>query len=146
MNENLANPYPGSNASALQILDLANEYYEAAMTLSKKREKESLLASAPTRLCCIHAIELYLNAFLRHEGVPHKEIRSLMHNLSDPSLVKKLNLKRKTSEHLTAITEKREYLISRYGPEMAAGQTELSRLSSTLTEIMTKVRIHILSA
>lgn len=143
MDNNIANPYPGSNASASQILELANEYYEAAMTLSKKNEKESRLASAPARLCCIHAIELYLNAFLRHEGVPHKQIRALMHNLADPSLVVKLKLKRKTSEHLTAITQKREYLISRYGPEMTAEQTEMSRLSSTLTEIMTKVRNHI---
>jgi len=66
-----------------------------------------------------------------------------MNNLADSSLVVKLKLKNTTSEHLTAITEKREYLISRYGPEMIAEQTEMTRLSSTLTEIMTKVRNHI---
>jgi hypothetical protein len=143
MDSNIADPYPGSNASTSQMLDLANEYYEAAMTLSTKSEKESRLASAPARLCCIHAIELYLNAFLKHEGIPHKDIRGLMHKLADSPLIVKLKLKKKTSEHLNAITEKREYLISRYGPEMAAEQTEMSRLSSTLTEIMTKVRNHI---
>ena len=97
------------------------------------------------RLCAIHAIELYLNAFLRHEGVAPEQIRARMHNLSDPQLVTAIKLKKKTAEHLEALTNRREYLISRYGPEQVSQHTELHRLQATLKEMMMKVGKHLRS-
>ena len=144
MSEASQETYPGSQASKWQILELANEYYGAAHLLFKNAEKEAPLSYAPARFCCIHAIELYLNVFLRHEGVSPEAIRKRMHNLADPTFVEKLMLRKKTADHLATMTEKREYLISRYAPERANDHSELSRMSATLVEVMTKVGRHLL--
>ena len=136
-------PYPGSESGIHEILDLAEAYYSAAITLFQKAEKEAPLSYAPARLCSIHAIELYLNAFLRYQGVDSKEIRGRMHNLADPIFVEVLILRRKTAAHLAAMTEGREYLISRYAPDLVSQHTELNRLTSTLVEVMTKTSKHI---
>jgi hypothetical protein len=143
MNEVSREAYPGYQASKWQILELANEYYHAAIVLFQKARKEAPLSYAPARFCCIHAIELYLNVFLRHEGVPPEAIRNRMHNLADPAFVEKLKLKTKTADHLAAMTAKREYLISRYAPERVGDHTELNRMSATLVEVMTKVGLHL---
>ena len=142
MTDSPPKPYPGTAASKWQILDLANEYYGAALALFQKAEREAPLSYAPARLCCIHAIELYLNAFLRHEGIGAEQIRRRMHNLADPLFVERLGLKRRTAKHLATMTERREYLISRYAPELITEHSELDRLSATLVEVMAKVRDH----
>ncbi len=139
MPDNAQKSYPGSNASKWQILDLAHEYYHAANTLFQKAQREAPLSYAPARMCCIHAIELYLNAFLRHQGIPPEQIRARMHNLADPLFVERLKLKARTARHLEAMTEKREYLISRYAPELITEHSELNRLLATLVEVMMKV-------
>jgi hypothetical protein len=135
--------YPGHQAHVDEIIELANAYYAAALDLFKSNQSQSQLSYAPARLCSIHAIELYLNAFLRYHGVPPEEIRGRMHNLADPKFVTVLKLKKKTATHLAAMTEKREYLISRYAPELACQHTELNRLTATLVEVMTKVSQHL---
>lgn len=136
--------YPGSHASAREVLDLANSYYQAAMVLFGEHQKRLLpFSSAPARMCAIHAIELYLNAFLRHEGIAASEIRKRMHNLAEPLFTSKLKLRKKTSLHLEALTARREYLIARYAPERVKDHTELNRLSATLVEIMMKVGKHL---
>lgn len=94
-------------------------------------------------MCAVHAIELYLNAFLMHHGSDQKEIRRIFHNLAvraDLAKEKGLILRNNTFSHLQTITEDREYLIVRYGPEMADEVTELNRLFSTLDEVSKKVR------
>lgn len=139
MRDQSQNAYPGSNASMWQILDLANVYHAAATTLFAKAQKKKPLSYAPARLCCIHAIELYLNVFLRHEGVLPEHIRARMHNLADSAFVAQLKLRKKTARHLESMTEKREYLISRYGPEQIAEHSELNRLLATLVEIAAKL-------
>lgn len=68
-------PYPGSTASVTEIVELAHEYYNAAMELFKRAQKETPLSYAPARFCAIHAIELYLNAFLRQEGAAPEQVR-----------------------------------------------------------------------
>lgn len=138
-------PYPGSQAEIHEILELAEAYYAAAIALFQSAQKEAPLSYAPARLCSIHAIELYLNAFLRHQGIPPEEIRGRMHNLADPTFVAALKLRKKTATHLATMTERREYLISRYAPELASQHTELNRLTATLIEIMTKATKHIRS-
>ncbi|ANL26243.1 hypothetical protein AMC90_CH00362 [Rhizobium phaseoli] len=139
----MSNEYPGSNANPLEVLDLANAYSRASELLLRKGQKRVALSIAPARMCAIHAIELYLNAFLRHEGVTPEEIRGRLHDLSEATFVDKLKLRKKTAQHLEAMTAKREYLISRYAPERAKEHTELTRLAATLAEVMKKVGKHL---
>ncbi|WP_245450346.1 hypothetical protein [Neorhizobium sp. SOG26] len=136
--------YPGSNASVREILALANSYYQAAIVLFRESQKKLVpLSSAPARMAAIHAIELYVNAFLRHEGAAPEEIRKRMHNLAEPTLVAKLKLRKRTALHLEEMTARREYLIARYAPERVTDHTELNRLSATLVEVMKKVGEHV---
>ncbi len=131
--------YPGTTADKWQIRDLADAYLKAATTLFLKCQKEDPLSYAPARLCSIHAIELYLNAFLRHEGVALSNIRARMHNLADPEFASQLKLRKKTAEHLATMTGKREYLIARYAPEATKEHSELNRLTVTLFEVCDKL-------
>ncbi|MEL7258764.1 MAG: hypothetical protein AAFN80_13105 [Pseudomonadota bacterium] len=137
--------YPGSRAEVCELLNLAGAYYAAAANLLRNAEKKAPLSYAPARLCSIHSIELYLNAFLRHQGTSPEEIRGRRHNLADPGFVATLKLRKKTAIHLTTMTERREYLISRYAPELASQHTELNRLTATLDEVMNKTTYHIRS-
>ncbi|SDZ32532.1 hypothetical protein SAMN05444004_110108 [Jannaschia faecimaris] len=64
-----ANAYPGETATKWGILDLAHDYYNCAIHLFKYSENYSGHGmQGPARLCAIHSLELYLNAFLRHGG------------------------------------------------------------------------------
>src|SRR5262245_28709340 len=74
---------PGSNANAEAIILLADEYCRAAQTLLEDGRKGKPLSLAPSRLCAIHAIELYLNAFLLHCGDNPKQIRRRKHDLAE---------------------------------------------------------------
>ena len=139
-------PYPGSNAEPEDILDLAEAYYEAAISLLEVGKKVDKLRYAPARLCSIHAIELFLNAFLRHGGAAPELVRSRLHNLADDSFVKALRLRQKTALHLDEMTKRREYLISRYAPEAVSQHTELNRLRASLEEIRKKTSAHICAA
>ena len=136
-------PYPGAAAGVDQIADLANAYYTAALVLLRSAETEAPLSMAPARLCAMHAIELYLNAFLRHQGVPAAQVRARMHNLADPAAFAALGFRRRTEMHLSTMSETREYLISRYAPEQIRQHTEINRLQATLVEVMTKVGKHL---
>src|SRR5690349_19517388 len=60
--------YPGNEACAAEILDLANEYLKAAIRLKDCGRKRQPTSWSPFRLCAIHAVELYLNAWLLHQG------------------------------------------------------------------------------
>ncbi len=130
--------YPGDAASVPEIMELASAYHAAALTLFGDGARGRTLNRAPARLCSIHAVELYLNPFLRSRGVPNCQIRARMHNLADEDFVATLVLRRKTAQHLEAMTEKREYLIARYGPEVADRLTEITRLKATLGEVSKK--------
>ncbi|RWX12676.1 hypothetical protein EHI42_22390 [Rhizobium hidalgonense] len=141
----MSSPYPGSNANLWEVLNLADAYSRASNVLFSESQKEAPLTIAPARMCAIHAIELYLNAFLRHEGFAPEEIRKRMHSLAEPTFVAKLKLKKKTALHLEAMTERREYLISRYAPERITEHTELTRLAATLGEVKAKVGKHLRS-
>ncbi|MEM1149697.1 MAG: hypothetical protein AAGI03_03955 [Pseudomonadota bacterium] len=130
--------YPGSQADPLQVFELAEAYYDAAISLFAGSTKGQKLRYAPARLCSIHAIELYLNAYLRSAGEPPEQVRARLHNLADERFVEELKLRKKTAEHLQAMTERREYLISRYAPELTSQHTELNRLQATLEEVRKK--------
>ena len=92
----------------------------------------------------MHAIELYLNAFLLAGGTPPEQVRSHFHNLAartESAIASGLVLRKRTAEHLRKMTEDREYLVSRYGPEMTSTLSELNRLMATLEEVSKKTRI-----
>lgn len=138
-----ATTYPGSSASAEEIILLAREYQSAAPILLECARKGKPLSRAPARLCAIHAIELYLNAFLRNLGNTPEEIRSWRHDLAERAKLARehgLRLRKKTAEHLVKLSEDREYLVSRYGPELASTLSQMNRLMATLDEVAKKVQ------
>lgn len=135
-------PYPGETASADQILRLAAEYRAAAHALRPLGRRGHPLSRAPFRLTAIHAIELYLNALLLHTGHDPAEIRGLRHDLAaraERALAGGLTLRQRTANHLSAMTGAREYLVTRYGPEMTVETSQINRLSATLDEVADKV-------
>lgn len=134
--------YPGEAASPSEVFALAEEYRLAAQSLVKMGRPRQPLSRAPGRLCAIHAIELYLNAYLLSRGMSPQEIRTHLHDLqgrSERARASGLILRKRTNEHLTKMTEEREYLISRYGPEMATTLSEINRVMATLEEVAKKV-------
>jgi len=137
-----ANPYPGAFASPSEVLQLATEYREAAELLATRGRRGRPISRAPYRLAAIHAVELYLNAFLLHSGLEHGRVRGLQHDLAartDLSLECGLQLRKRTATHLRTMAAAREYLVSRYGPELSSSLSQLNRLSATLNEVAGKV-------
>lgn len=134
--------YPGSATSIGQLLDLAQEYHAAHYQLSISPNSGLPHASAPTRLLAIHAIELYLNAFLLHNGVSPQSLRGLQHDLAKRTALAiehGLTLRKRTADHLSNMHAAREYLSARYGPDLANTWSELNRLTATLQEVFKKV-------
>ena len=134
--------YPGSTAAPDEILALADEYRRAAHALIPGR-KGAPLSRAPGRLCAIHAIELYLNVFLLTMGAAPKDVRGHLHNLSalaEKAIANGLVLRKRTANHLRKLTDDREYLVSRYGPELTATLSQTNRLLATLDEVARKTR------
>ena len=89
----------------------------------------------------VHAVELYLNALLLHAGVQAARIRGLQHDLGTrATLAMGLGLKLSpgTQTHLETLTDHREYIVARYGPEQRQNLSELNRLEATLEEVAVK--------
>lgn len=134
-------PYPGAAAHACDVLALAHEYRRAADALLPTGRRRSPLSRAPYRLVAIHAIELYLNAYLLAAGDSPIEIRRLQHDFglrTRRASQTKLMLKKRTLDHLHAISQRREYLTSRYDCAPAR-MSELNRLAASLAEVAEKV-------
>ena len=134
--------YPGTLATPAQIRELADAYCSAAHLLLGAGERRKPLTRAPFRLSAIHAIELYLNAFLLTHGRTAAEVRGLRHDLSariELAVAAGLKLRVKTTDHLKSLHESREYLVMRYGPELAGTASQVNRLTATLEEIARKV-------
>ena len=142
-------PYPGSTALPADVMALADEYSRAAEALISARRPRQVLSLAPARLCAIHSIELYLNAFLMHCGTPPADIRKQFqfHDLASRTKLavdRGLILRKRTTEHLSKMTETREYLISRYAPERIDSElSQINRLMATVREIAQKVGSHL---
>lgn len=132
----------GTDCPSDQIFLLAEKYRKAAHILFAHDSRGDRLSRAPAHLNAIHAIELYLNGLLLSHGHEASEIRALQHDLAArTALAVKagLVLREKTAAHLTAMTGSREYLITRYHPDMADGVSEVTRLKATLDEVAKKV-------
>jgi len=137
-----SSPYPGTEASVAQLLALAHEYHAAHNHLMVRPNSGQAHASAPARLLAIQAIELYLNAFLRNVGESPQTIRGLQHDLGKRTALaveKGLILKKRTADHMMALTATREYLSSRYGPELSSTWSNMNRIAATLKELFEKV-------
>lgn len=130
--------YPGEMASAEEVLELADAFCAAADQLF-----EAGLRGNPFRFSAIHAIELYLNAALLYRGMPADEIRGHFHDLSIRAaflrLDKGIPLKEATRTHLVNLTQRREYLWSRYELEVPAGFSQPTRLQATLHDVAAKI-------
>ncbi|WP_224549404.1 hypothetical protein [Mesorhizobium sp. CA16] len=136
--------YPGELASPQQVYELAEEYRKAANLLLQLGRPGKPLTRAPFRLSAIHAIELYLTALLLHSGHNPNQIRKMQHDLSERTeyaLEAGLRLRAKTANHLRSVSRNREYLITRYGPELAATASQINRLTATLEEVAAKVTV-----
>lgn len=137
-----AETYPGALATPEQLRLLAEEYRGAAHLLLAQGRRGKPLSRAPFRLSAIQAIELHLNALLLHRGHEAAKVRSLQHDLdarTDLAVAAGLRLRRRTDEHLRALHRGREYLASRYGPELAPTASHVNRLVATLEEVASKV-------
>jgi hypothetical protein len=134
-------PYPGTSASLGQMLELAQAYLAAAYKLMDY-DTGNPLASAPVRLVSIQSLELYLNAFLLISGEEASTIRGLQHDLGKRSALavgRGLVLKKRTETHLLSLSDNREYLTSRYGPELSGTWSQLNAIHATLKEVSEKI-------
>lgn len=135
--------YPGTEASVSTVVSLADAYWDAAHRLLPQIEKGRGVSSAPARLCAIQSIETYLNAFLLFHSLDRKLVRGLQHDLAERTRLaveKGLSLRRRTAEHLIRLSDQRDYLVVRYGPEQLGDLSEINRMFATLKEIAEKVR------
>lgn len=133
---------PGELASPKQVLELAHQYRAAAHVLKAMGRRGRPLTWAPFRMAAIHAIELYLNALLLCSGLDAAKIRGLRHDLQsrkETAASLGLTLRRKTVAHIVALHQSREYLVTRYGPELASTMSQVDRLVATLDEVAEKV-------
>ena len=136
--------YPGSAASAWQILMLAHEYRGSCLHLMARGHGVEPHQLSPARVLAIHAIELYLNALLLDAGETAQAVRGFQHDLGARATRATecgLVLRQKTADHLHRLTSGREYLTARYGPELCGTLSQLNRLTATLEEIAQKVTL-----
>ncbi|MQB45859.1 hypothetical protein DXT94_28460 [Rhizobium sp. ICMP 5592] len=132
--------YPGKAAGVRDILNLAKQYQDAA---NKLGEGSSKLNQAPRRLLALHAMELYLNAFLIAKGVDPTTIRGFRRDLgerarlaSDAGLV----LRKRTVVHLATLSASNEYDVVSYAPELTSTLSQVNRVIATVDELSRKVR------
>lgn len=134
--------YPGELATAQQVYALAEEYRKASEILLPLGQRGKPLTRAPFRLTAIHSIELFLSAFLLQRGLTPKRIRELQHDLTtraELAVSEGLRLRKRTLDHLSTLSANREYLVTRYGPELASTTSQVNRLTATLEEVARKV-------
>ena len=131
-------------ATPEEILRLAESYRLAALALAELGRRGDPMSRAPYRYAAVHAIELYLNALLLRAGHAPSRIRGLHHDFSaraDLAITCGLLFRKRTAKHLKMIASTREYLVTRYGPELTSTLAQLNRLAATLDEVAVKVRL-----
>lgn len=134
--------YPGDAASVDDILELAGHYRMAAKLLGEHAPRGKQLSHAPRRLLALHSIELHLNAYLITRGYDSKSLRGLQHDVSERARIAidaGLLLRKRTEQHLATLSSSREYLVTRYGPEMNATLSQVNRVMATLDELSLKI-------
>ena len=133
--------YPGERASVPEMLALADAYGAAARCLLAAKPKK--IERAPAHCCAMQAIELYLNACLRHCGRGIGEVRGFQHDLGamlDCGARHGLAVDDRTQAHLRHLVIEREFLIARYAPDQSSSLSPQTRLEATLKEVERAVR------
>ncbi|WP_234003073.1 hypothetical protein [Erythrobacter sp. SAORIC-644] len=141
MNDEAIASYPGEAATPAEVVALADEYRFAAQVLVQNGRPGEPRSRAPFRMVAIHAVELYLNAFLLQSSYSAGQVRGLQHNLAaraDLAVERGLVLRKRTREHLHSMSLSREFLVTRYVPS-GTSLSEINRLQATLTEVAQKV-------
>jgi hypothetical protein len=120
---------------------LAGEYKSAALLLKTNWQRRKPGSRAPFRFNAIHAIELYLTAYLLQSGEPWSNVRGMGHNLQmrhELAAARGLILKKGAVASLSAMSSQRDYLKTRYA-EKEATLIQLNRLEATLEHVAKKV-------
>lgn len=130
--------YPGSDATALEMLDLAPACRAAARALFARTGRDPL-AAMPATLRAPHGIELAINGWHRHGGPTPEAIRKRRHDLSCPHVAAGPGLRRKTARHMSNATAGRAYLSARHAPGSSREGAPRTRMTATLDEILSKV-------
>jgi hypothetical protein len=120
-----------SAATPEEILGLAEEYANTAVHLFEQKDKA--LGHRPAHLCALHAIELYLHAFLKFRGATSGRIKARQHDLWHQEFAERLDLDTKTCKHLRDLSETREYRTLRYAPQQP--HSPKNRMERTLQAI-----------
>jgi hypothetical protein len=131
---------PGKAAGVRGILNLAKHYQDAASKLGEGSSKPN---QAPQRLLALHAMELYLNAFLLAKGVNPTTISSFQHDLGERVRMASeagLVLRKRTMAHLATLSASSEYHVIRYAPELMSTLPQVNRVMATVDELSRKVR------
>lgn len=139
-------PPPADADSSAAILALAEAYRAAALQLVAAAAPKRPLALAPIRLTALHAIELYINAFLLERGLAAAALRRLQHDFAARAALATahgLVLRRRTAAHLDFVASRHEYVAARYAPGRMPELSQLNRLTATLEEIARKVGIEV---
>ncbi|NKJ37345.1 hypothetical protein [Rhizobium sp. SG570] len=132
--------YPGKKAGVRGILNLAMQYQDAANKLGEGSSKPN---QAPRRLLALHAMELYLNAFLLAKGVDPATIRGFRHDLGERTRLASeagLVLRKRTVAHLATLSASNEYHVVSYVPELMSTLSQVNRVMATVDELSRKVR------
>ena len=79
---NLEEQVERAQATPVEVVALADEYRLSASLLLQNGRPREPRSRAPFRMVAIHAVELYLNAFLLHSGHAAGQVRGLQHNLA----------------------------------------------------------------
>lgn len=125
-----------------ELAELASSFSEATNTLLGLCKKGQPLSHAPYRFAAIHAIELYLTAYLQLRNHEPKKIRELQHDLSQRTTKATeagLKLRKRTIEHLRELTSNREYVETRYRPTTLKNLTQPNAIMATLRDVQGKV-------
>jgi hypothetical protein len=132
--------YPGKAAGGRGILNLATQYQDAARRLGEGSSKPN---QAPRRLLALHAMELYLDAFLLAKGVNPRTIRGFQHDLGELARIASeagLVLRKRTAAHLATLSASNEYQVIRHVPELMSTLLQMNRVMATVDELSRKVR------
>nr|WP_234914425.1 hypothetical protein [Rhizobium rhizogenes]QCL09444.1 hypothetical protein pC5.7c_577 [Rhizobium rhizogenes]QCL09612.1 hypothetical protein pC5.8a_120 [Rhizobium rhizogenes] len=132
--------YPAKAAGVRDILNLAQQYQDAASKLGEGSSKPN---QAPRRLLALHTMELYLNAFLLAKGVDPTTIRGFRHDLGERTRLASdagLILRKRSVAHLATLSSRNEYDAISYAPELMSTLSQMNRLMATVDELSRRVR------
>lgn len=96
--------------------------------------------SSPRRGCprCVNGLDGKIA--VSQKNARPVQVPAMRHDLSrrTTAAAAGLRLRKRTAAHLVQLSEQREYLISRYAPDLVTSASQVNRLSATLDEIAKK--------